>query len=136
MLERGRARLESIAGRVPDHVVFLHADAASTGLRPGVVEALLCQGAYHLFPDTASIVAEWRRVLRPGGGLFVSVLSKGRWLGDRYLALLHGAGEISEPRSGPEFASRLESELGATVPFEVTGNFTYARARRPQEESP
>lgn len=128
MLEHGRERLIRLAGQVPDHVVFLQADAAETPLRPGAVETILCHGAYHVFPETAPIVQEWRRLLPPGGGVFVSSLTLGRFLGDRYLALLHRAGGIEKPRTTDAFVAQLGAELGAEISFEVKGNFTYARA--------
>ncbi len=131
MLEHGRERLTELAGHIPDHVVFLQADAAETFFRPGAVGTVLCHGAYHLFPGTAPIVREWTRVLEPGGGVFVSSLTLGRFFGDRYLGLLHRAGGIEAPRSSAKFVEQLGGELGAEVEFEASGNFTYARARRP-----
>lgn len=134
MLRRGRERLEARTGTHPEHVFFLQADANDLPLRDGSVTTLLCHGAYHVFPETDRLTAEWRRVLRPGGSAFVSSLVRGRWFGDRYLALLRRSGEIAPPRTRDEFTQRLAAELARPLDVEGVGNFAYARTRRPAEE--
>lgn len=130
MLRRGMARLRELGGGIPSHVAFLQADAAALPLRPDALATVLCHGAFHVFDAPESICAEWRRVLRSGGGLFVSSLVRGRWLGDRYLGLLRRAGEIAPPRTPEEFAGFIESRVEGSARLEVVGNFAYLSLRK------
>jgi ubiquinone/menaquinone biosynthesis C-methylase UbiE len=50
---------------------LLHARAERLPLRDASVERVFCVNAFHHFDDKPAFVAEARRVLRPGGGLFV-----------------------------------------------------------------
>ena len=130
MLRRARERVAAFGGGVPAEIVFLQADATAMPFAEGSITTLLCHGAYHVFQDTALLTDEWKRTLAPMGGLFVSSLVRGRWLGDRYLALLRRAGEIAPPRTAAEFRARLEQELSRAFAFEAVGNFAYAHACR------
>ena len=126
MLRRGIARLRELAGHLPPHVAFVQADAAALPLRSSSMATVLCHGSYHVFPNTGPIASEWMRVIEPAGRLHVSSLVRGRWLGDRYLALLRRAGEIAEPRTADAFTRSLESETGRAARTEVFGNFAFA----------
>ena len=135
MLQRGIERLKKYCGSVPSHIYFLQADANALPLCDDIARTILCHGAYHVFHDTERLTSEFQRVADLSGNIFVSSLVLGRWFGDRYLGLLHGTGEIAVPRTAATFAARLEVELQSPIAFERLGNFAYARARRPTEES-
>jgi SAM-dependent methyltransferase len=125
MLRRGMARLRELHGTVPSHIVFMQADANALPFRAGSMATVVCHGAFHVFPDPSAVCSEWVRILKPGGRLYVSSLVRGRWLGDRYLGLLHRAGEVTQPRSAAEFAGLVESEIGGSAELESIGNFAY-----------
>jgi demethylmenaquinone methyltransferase/2-methoxy-6-polyprenyl-1,4-benzoquinol methylase len=131
MLRRGLARVRECNGSVPPNLCFLQGDATALPFRSDAFGTVLCHGALHVFPSPAPVCKEWRRVLARGGSLYVSSLVKGRWLGDRYLALLHRAGEIAPPRTPGEVASLLEAALGAPAQLNIVGNFVYASLRKP-----
>lgn len=46
---------------------LVEADARALPLPDGSVDLVTCVTALHLVPDTAAVLAEWARVLRPGG---------------------------------------------------------------------
>lgn len=125
MLRRGRDRLAGLLGSAPPNIIFLQADAAALPLCEGSVGTVVCHGAFHVFSEPHAVSGEWARVLAPGGSLFVSSLIRGRWLGDRYLGLLHRAGEITEPRSASEFAAAVRSRFAGASDLETVGNFAY-----------
>ncbi len=54
--------------------LFCQAGAASLPLCDGAVDAVLCECALSLFPEPDIVLAEVRRVLRPGGMLLLSDL--------------------------------------------------------------
>ena len=62
MLRRARA-----AGAGP----LLQADATRLPLAAGSVDLVVTRGVLHHLPDVVAALAEWRRVLRPGGAVVV-----------------------------------------------------------------
>lgn len=130
MLRRGMARLRQSSGAIPPHVAFLQADANALPFRSGSMATVLCHGAFHVFPSPSTVCTEWSRVLDSGGSLFVSSLVRGRWLGDRYLGLLHSAGEVTQPRTPGEFASFVQAGLEGSAKLETLGNFAYLSIRK------
>ena len=130
MLRRGMARLRQSSGAIPPHVAFLQADANALPFRSGSMTTVLCHGAFHVFPSPSTVCAEWSRVLDSGGSLYVSSLVRGRWLGDRYLGLLHSAGEVTQPRTPGEFAGFVGAEFEGPAQLEALGNFAYISIRK------
>jgi SAM-dependent methyltransferase len=131
MLRRGMARVRRMHGAIPSHLAFLQADAAALPVRDGSMTTVLCHGAFHVFSSPSAVCGEWARVLHAGGSLYVSSLVLGRWLGDRYLGLLHRAGEVAQPRDPAEVAAFLETAFGARTQVTTVGNFTYLSLRMP-----
>ena len=56
-------------------VGWVQADAQRLPLRDGVADAIVSTEAFHWFPDKARALAEFRRVLRPGGRLLVALVN-------------------------------------------------------------
>lgn len=129
MLHKGRERLQALTGTLPENVFFLQADAMSLPLVDRCVSTLLCHGSFHVLPSLDVVMSEWRRVLEHGGNIFVSSLVLGRWLGDRYLALLHRLGEVNPPLSATRFRQTLADGIAADFDLHTVGNFAYASAR-------
>ncbi|MFH9349746.1 class I SAM-dependent methyltransferase [Kitasatospora sp. NPDC017646] len=70
-VDRSPAMLRLAARRLPGAV--LRADATGLPLRTGAVDAVAMVWLLHLLPDAAPVLAEARRVLRPGGVLITTV---------------------------------------------------------------
>lgn len=71
-----RARAAAAAAGVADRVEFRLGDAERLPLPNGAVDAVLCECAFCVFPDKSSAAAEFARVLRPGGRLGLSDLTR------------------------------------------------------------
>jgi SAM-dependent methyltransferase len=119
-----------------EHVHFLHGDAETLPVADDEFDVVLCECALCTFPDQRRAVAEFRRVLRPGGRLALSdVVVEGGSLpaaltgaiatiaciggalsSTGYRELLHEAGLVvqrSEPRphDAETFVQRIEDRL-------------------------
>jgi ubiquinone/menaquinone biosynthesis C-methylase UbiE len=66
MIERARERSRGL-----DNVRFEQADAAALPFEDDRFDAVLCTNSFHHYPAPAAVLAEIKRVLRPGGALCV-----------------------------------------------------------------
>lgn len=73
MLARARA---SVVPSAPSRVMFLRADATRLPLPSRSVDAVICSAALLYMPVGAAL-AEWRRILRPGGVIGFSTMQAG-----------------------------------------------------------
>lgn len=131
MLAAGRERIRTLAGTVPEHLHFLQADLRQLPFRPHAFGAVLNPGMLHLFADLEAVTRELARVTAPDGAIFLSSLVKDRWLGARYLALLHKAGEVAAPRSFDALTARLGapgSGLARLIAARRDGNMAFVTA--------
>lgn len=131
MLIAGRDRIRAVAGCVPDHLHFLQADLHNLPLRSQSFGAVLNPGMLHLFSDTQTVTRELARVTAQDGAIFSSSLVNDRWLGARYLSLLHRGGEVAKPRSFIQLVHRLEApRSGFSAPIEArrVGNMAFVTA--------
>lgn len=68
---------QRLRNRPTPPVAFLHSDMASTGLTPESVDLVWSNMALHWHPEPSSVLAEWRRVLRPQALVMFSTLGPG-----------------------------------------------------------
>jgi SAM-dependent methyltransferase len=132
MLRAARARLLSVTRRIPDSLVLLQADMRDLPFRDGAFGAVLCPGMLHLFDDLEAITRELSRVSDRNARIFASSLVAERWIGRRYLSLLHRAGEVAQPRRGAELLMRLNgnaSGLAAPVEGNRVGSMVFVIGR-------
>jgi ubiquinone/menaquinone biosynthesis C-methylase UbiE len=132
MLRAGRDRIRALTGCLPDHLHFLQADLLELPLRTHAFGAVLNPGMLHLFAEIETVTRELARVTAQDGAIFMSSLVDNRWIGARYLALLHSAGEVAMPRGFEQLVERLEaplSGLAETVAARRDGNMAFVTAK-------
>jgi SAM-dependent methyltransferase len=129
MLRRARARLIELAGSVPERVLLLQADLSNLVFRPGKFDTILCMNVLHQFAGAAEMIPKLKTLLANGGQLYLtSLVSNGRYIGDRWLGALHKTGEFVRPRSGVELNKLLDDSLGEEVSYRMKGNMAFATA--------
>ena len=126
MLRLARQRLIRLAGSFPDHITLLQGDLTDLPFRADSFQGVLCLNVFHHIADVATLIASLRRVLITKGQLHLSALVYNRFIGDRYLNLLHASGVIVHPRSNPELRGILNNALGDNVAYRVKGNLAFA----------
>ena len=70
----GRAVRRRAAAGLERHVLLVRGDATRLPLAAASVDRVLCFNGLHVIPDKEATLAEFRRVLRPGGELLGTVL--------------------------------------------------------------
>jgi arsenite methyltransferase len=71
-----RAAAEEAAKRRVTRVIFKTGDAERLPFEPGFFDAVICECAFCTFPDKATAAREFARVLKPGGRLGLSDLTR------------------------------------------------------------
>ena len=126
MLRRARKRLINLSGSVPERILLLQADLNDVPFRPASFRTALCLNVLHQFENAVTLIPNLQKTLSREGHLYLtSLVSNRRFIGDRYLAALHAAGEFVRPRSGLELREILDSSLGRKVRCRIKGNMAY-----------
>ncbi|WP_068305256.1 class I SAM-dependent methyltransferase [Pararhodobacter sp. CCB-MM2] len=82
---------------------WLERDASDSGLPTGAVDVVLSQHGYHYFPDKPAALAEFRRVLAPGGRMALSI-----W--DGHSAYTKAVCMAVERHISPEIAAKQRAQ--------------------------
>ncbi len=94
------------AKAVDDRVQTLKAPVSSTGLEEGSVDLVVSNNLLHELQDTAAALAEWKRVLKPGGRMVLSDFRSTRLV--RFIMSREHGEEASNPMDVEDMASLLE----------------------------
>lgn len=127
MLRLARARLEP--DRAARRVPLLNGDLLRSPFRSGAFDVVMCLHVAHVLEDLDGLLAELRRMLKPGGRLFLtSLVLADRW-SDRYLRLLSRYGIMSSPRRQHDISSALRTLFGTEPEARLVGNMLFVQVR-------
>ena len=135
MLRLARQRLIRLAGSIPDRIMLLQGDLTDLPFRADSFQGVLCLNVVHHVADLAALIANLRRVMIAKAQLHLSALVYNRFIGDRYLNLLHASGVIEHPRRKAELRGILNHALGDNVVYRVKGNLAFASANLTRVET-
>jgi SAM-dependent methyltransferase len=128
----GRA-VRRARGQELDQIRFVQADVGALPFPDGSFDLCVTYNGLHCFPDPAGALAEFARVLRPGGELRGTCVVRGA--GRRYdarVALMRRAGIFGPTGSTEDYTGWL-AEAGLTdVRLAGSGAVVTLRARRPR----
>ena len=109
-----RAIAHAAERRVDQRVRFERADAERIPVPDGTYDAIICECAFCLFPDKDSAAREFARVLRSGGRVGLSDVTRKAVLPDELSGLLAWMACIADAQPVEGYTTRLES-AGLTV---------------------
>ncbi|MHA1157742.1 MAG: class I SAM-dependent methyltransferase [Alphaproteobacteria bacterium] len=92
---------------VADRVAFEHADAEHLPFADETFDAVLCECAFCLFPDKVRAAAEFARVLKPGGRLALSDLTRNGALPESLTGLMSWVACIADARPVDDYTDHL-----------------------------
>lgn len=103
------ARAAARAGGVEHLVNFRQGDAEALPIEDGAVDAVICECAFCTFPDKPTAARELARVLRPGGRLGLSDLTRQGELPADLNGLLAWVACLGDARPAEEYVAYLEA---------------------------
>jgi SAM-dependent methyltransferase len=123
MLRMAKDRLLELNGRLPDNVVFLHADALDLPFEPNSFSTVIALNLLHCLKDTSKLLVELKENVSEGGKMYFSTLVKGRRYGDKYLKALADRGKLVS-RSIADHKT-VFNQLGLSARYAVNGNMAF-----------
>ena len=120
MLKIARSRLVKINGKVPDNMVFLHADALSLPFRVKTFNTILSENLLHCLDDTKNLLKTLKGILSEDGKMYFTTLIRSDRFADRYLESLAKGGKLV-PRSMHDHQIIFD-QLGMPIKFNINGN--------------
>ncbi len=101
------ANAAAAAAGVAELATFLQGDAEQLPVDAGTFDAVVCECAFCTFPDKPTAAAEFARVLRPGGQVGLSDLTRNGPIPDDLQGLLAWVACIADARPIPEYTAYL-----------------------------
>ena len=129
MLHRARRRLMRLSGSNSEQIILLQADLSDPPFQAASFQTILCMNLLHHLADAAGLLQGLKATLVGGGQLYLTTLVKNnRFVGDRYLNLLHKQGWIVRPRNEVELKRLVEDALSINPGYKLEGNMAYVTA--------
>jgi SAM-dependent methyltransferase len=94
MLRIAKSRLIKRNGRVPDNMVFLHADALRLPFREESFQTIISENLLHCLDDTSVLLNHLKNILSKDGRMYFTTLVRSRRFADRYLESLAKGGKL------------------------------------------
>jgi arsenite methyltransferase len=113
-----RANEAAVRADLADHVQFQHSDAERLSFVDASFDAVICECAFCTFPDKAASAREFARVLKPGGALGLSDLTRGPVLGEEMQGLLAWIACIADAQDAERYANYLRAAGFASIQVE------------------
>jgi ubiquinone/menaquinone biosynthesis C-methylase UbiE len=130
MLRLARARLRSMAD--PRGMALLHGDVLRSPFRPDAFDAIICMHVAHVLDDLNRFLGETRRILKPGGRLFLtSAILVDSWR-DRFLRMLCRRGIMAAPRRGDDLLAAIRTWFGREPTADVKGSVLFVQVTKPR----
>lgn len=124
----GRAR-ERIGSPTSASLAYVQANLFDLPFRPRQFDTVACHGVLHLFTDLEAVLRALCTQIAPGGTLRVTSLVAETTIGEKWLNMLHRAGETAPPRRAGELEERARGILGDGVHLDREGCMAFLTAR-------
>jgi len=123
MLTLAKSRLINQNGKIPDNIVFLHADILQLPFKPNSFGTIISLNVLHAIPNPKTMLQELSNVLIEEGSMSFSTLVENSRFADKYLHKLGDAGALF-PRSASQLFSVFD-ELDISIKNSFKGNLVF-----------
>lgn len=94
MLRMAKAKLLKLNGKVPDNLIFLHADALQLPFEKNTFTTILSENLLHCLNDTGSLLKQLKRIIAENGKMYFTTLVTADRVADKYLKALADSGKL------------------------------------------
>ena len=94
MLRIGKSRLIKRKGKVPDNLVFLHADALHLPFKEKAFKTILSENLLHCLNDTNILLKKLENIISKDAKMYFTTLVRNNRLADKYLEALAESGRL------------------------------------------
>lgn len=133
MLRIAKSRVIQHNGKVPDNLVFLHADALHLPFKEKIFTTLVSENLLHCLNDTSILLKKLKVIVSEEGDMYFSTLIKSNRFADKYLMALADSGKLV-PRTVGDHASILD-KLGMSAKYETIGNMLLIRCENSKQQA-
>jgi len=128
MLRLARERLGPAADS--GGMALLQADVLAGPFRSAAFEVVLCMHVAHVLEDVSALLDETRRILKPGGKLFLtSIVAVGSWR-DSYLRMLCHRGIMAVPRRAEDIVAAVRTRFGTEPAAHTSGSMVFLQVTK------
>jgi SAM-dependent methyltransferase len=120
MLRIAKSRLIKYNGKVPDNMIFLHADALRLPFQGKCFQTIISENLLHCLDDTNILLEQVRNFLSEDGKMYFTTLVKSNRFADKYLEALAEGGKLV-PRTIKDHQA-VFNQLGIPAKYKTTGN--------------
>lgn len=120
MLRMAKSRLLKENGKVPDNLVFLHADALHLPFQENIFSTILSENLLHCLSDTSILLKQLKSITAKDSKMYFTTLVKSKRWADKYLQTLADSGKLISRTV--EDHKEIFKQVGLSAKYETTGN--------------
>lgn len=128
MLRMAKSRLVKLNDKVPDNLVFLHADALQLPFQTNIFSTILSENLLHCLNDTSIMLKQLKTFMSKNGKMYFTTLVKSNRLADKYLEALADSGKLISRTV--ENHKKIFEQVGLSAKYETTGNILVIKGNK------
>jgi ubiquinone/menaquinone biosynthesis C-methylase UbiE len=120
-------------GKVPDNMVFLHADALQLPFQQESFKTIISLNLLHCLDDTKKLLIGLKELLAEDGKMYFTTLIKNNRLADRYLEALAKGGKLVSRNIKDH--QTVFNQVGMSIKYDINGNMAFIYYQNNNESS-
>jgi len=120
MLRMAKAKLIKQSGKVPDNLVFLHADALQLPFQENIFTTILSENLLHCLGDTSILLKQLKNIISKHGKMYFTTLVRANRFADKYLKALAENDKLVSRNIGDH--QKIFEQVGLPATYEASGN--------------
>jgi len=120
MLRMAKAKLMKQNSKIPDNLIFLHADALNLPFQEDIFTTILSENLLHCLGDTAVLLNQLKTIISKNGKMYFTTLVKANRVSDKYLQALADSGKLISRTVDDH--KEIFKQVGLATKYETMGN--------------
>jgi ubiquinone/menaquinone biosynthesis C-methylase UbiE len=120
MLCMAKSRLLKENGKVPDNLVFLHADALQLPFQENTFTTILSENLLHCLGDTGILLKQLKTIISKNGKMYFTTLVKSNRWADKYIQALADSDKLIS--RSVDNHKEIFKQVGLAAKYETMGN--------------